>query len=281
MDQASPRIGLALGGGGARGLAHISVLEAFDDLGVRPTHIAGTSIGALIGAIYASGLSAAEIREHARELLANRRELIRRILADPAVTFGQLLSLRPRLGAMIDGELLVRAALPDGLPDRIEDLPTRFTAVATDFYRRTAHPLTQGPVVPAIAASIALPGLIAPRRIQGRVLIDGGVTDPLPFRQLDEVDIVIAVDVTGRPVGRPGRMPALPELVFRSSMIMQHLLVQANIERSPPDILIRPDVDHIRVLEFLKLPEIEKAAAAAREELKRRLADLLAAPPGR
>jgi len=173
----------------------------------------------------------------------------------------------------------VRAALPDGIPDQIEAMPIRFTSVATDFYRRSAHSISRGPLVPAIAASLALPGLIAPRRIEGHVLIDGGITDPLPFRHLKDVDIIIAVDVTGRPVRRPGRMPALPELLFRSSMIMQHLLVQANIERSPPDILIRPDVDHIRVLEFLKLPEIERASEAAREEVKQKLSAILAAPP--
>lgn len=275
MTTPGPRIGIALGGGGARGLAHISVLEAFDDLGVKPTHIAGTSIGALVGAAYASGLSAKAIREHTRQLLVNRRELFRRIFADPAVSLGQLLNLRPRLGSMIDGEILARVALPQGVPRLIEEMPIRFTAVATDFYDRSAYPISKGALIPALAASMALPGLIAPRRIDGRTLIDGGITDPLPFRQLTDVDTIIAVDVTGRPVRRPGRMPALPELLFRSSMIMQHLMVTANIERSPPDILITPDVDDIRVLEFFKLPLIEKASAAAREEVKRKLAALL------
>ncbi|WP_170984645.1 patatin-like phospholipase family protein [Rhodoligotrophos defluvii] len=281
MAAGAPQIGLALGGGGARGLAHIAILEAFDELGIKPARVAGTSIGALIGAVYAGGLSALEIRAHAERVLVNRRELIRRILADPEVNLRQLFGLRSPLGAAIDGRVLVRAALPPGMPERIEDFPIPFTAVATDFYGRRVYPLLRGPVVPALAASIALPGLISPQRLGNVVLVDGGITNPLPFDLLHHVDIVVAVDVTGRPISRPGRMPSMPELLFRSSMIMQHHLVQANIERSPPDILVVPEVDEIRVLEFFRLPQIMKAAQPAKEEVKRKLEALLRGRPAR
>ncbi|WP_342642751.1 patatin-like phospholipase family protein [Rhodoligotrophos ferricapiens] len=281
VPSATPKIGLALGGGGARGLAHIAILEAFDELGIKPAQIAGTSIGALIGAAYAGGISAAEIRAHAERILVNRRELIRRILADPEMNLRQLFGLRPPLGAAIDGRVLVRTALPPGIPDRIEEFSIPFTAVATDFYGRRAHPLMRGPVVPTLAASIALPGLISPQRLGNVILIDGGITNPLPFDLLHHVDIVVAVDVTGRPISRPGRMPSMPELLFRSSMIMQHHLVQANIERSPPDILVVPEVDEIRVLEFFRLPQILRQTQPAKEDVKRKLDAILNGRPAR
>lgn len=272
---AEPRIGLALGGGGARGLAHIAILEAFDEAGIKPAAIAGTSIGALIGAAYAAGYSAAEIRNHAELLLANRIEAARRFFADPRVRMLDLLNLRRFSGAFLDGESLARIALPEAVPETFEELKIPLTVVATDFYGRKELALNEGALLPAVAASLALPGLISPKRLGGRLLIDGGVTNPLPFDLLGEVDFTVAVDVTGRPVGEPSRRPSGSELWFRSSMIMQHLIVQAKIERRPPDVLIVPDVDQFRVLEFLRIREILAATARAKGELKGRLKTLL------
>ncbi|MGF7162338.1 NTE family protein [Rhodoligotrophos appendicifer] len=276
-----PRIGLALGGGGARGLAHIIILEAFDELGLRPARIVGTSIGALIGAAYAAGFTAAEIRAHAEGLLINRRELVRRVLADRETSLLQFFGFRPLSGSVVDGRILARAVLPEGMPNDFKDLHIPFMAMATDFYGRCEHPLTEGPLIPALAASMALPGLISPQRIANIVLVDGGITNPLPFDRLGDVDVTIAVDVTGRPIGSGDRLPTGPELWFRSSMIMQHLIVTAKLERSPPDILVVPEVDQVKVLEFLKVQQILKATEPAKEELKRKLSALLPKPTRR
>ncbi len=274
-DRPYPRIGLALGGGGARGLAHIAILEAFDETGVRPAAIAGTSIGALIGAAYAAGYSAREIRTHAEGALANRIEAARRFLGDSRVKMLDLINLRPFSGALFEGQALARLALPEIMPETFEELAIPLTLMATDFYGRKEVALKSGPLIPAVAASMALPGLVSPQTIDGCLLIDGGVTNPLPFDHLETVDITVAVDVTGRPVRESDEPPSGTELWFRSAMIMEHLIVQAKIERHAPDMLIVPDVDEFRVLEFLKIREILAGSAPAKAELKRALEKLL------
>jgi len=125
-----PSIALALGAGGARGLAHIAVLEALDEMGLAPIAIAGTSIGAIIGAAYAAGMKATRIRAHALSVLRNRTKV-----------FGSLFEARVgRLGdlfargnpVLLDGERLLDRFWPDEVPDAFEDLVIPFTAVATD-----------------------------------------------------------------------------------------------------------------------------------------------------
>ncbi len=275
-----PSIGLALGGGGARGLAHVVVLEAFDELGLTPVAIAGTSIGAMVGAAYAAGIAAADIRVHVNDTLRSRRQALRRIFSEGAGGVLDLFSLNPFGSAIVDGIPLLNLALPDGVPEDFGALKTPFSAVATDFYGRCQTVLSAGPLVPAIAASIALPGLISPQVIGGRLLIDGGMVNPLPFDQIvDRADIVVAIDVTGGPVGDDAAMPSRAELLFSSTQIMQHQLVQANLKDHPVDILITPDINRFRVLEFFKAGEIMMAAEPAKDELKRALEKIVTGAP--
>lgn len=272
-------IGLALGGGGARGLAHVVILEAFDDLGIRPAVLSGTSIGAMVGAAYAAGLDAAQIREHVEQTLHSRSRAIRRILSEGAGGIFDLVPIGALGSSIVDGVALLNFALPPGLPARIEDLGIPFSAVATDFYARSQAVLDEGPLVPAIAASIALPGLISPQVIGGRLLIDGGMVNPLPVDQVTgRAEVIVAVDVTGgpaEPVG--GGIPSRAELLFASSQIMQHGLVEAYLRQNPADILIRPDVARFRVLDFFKAGPIMDAGRPARDQLKRALEGVVSA----
>ena len=112
-----PRIGLALGGGSARGLAHIPMLEVFDELGLKPTVIAGCSIGALIGAGYAGGMSAKDIREHSEKLLSNRVDAFRYVFGVRKARLRDLLALQGLASFHIQGEKLAELALPDHLAD--------------------------------------------------------------------------------------------------------------------------------------------------------------------
>lgn len=268
-----PRIGLALGGGGARGLTHIHVLEALDDLGLRPAAIAGTSIGAMFGAGAAAGLSGAELHE-----------LTLASLGRPGDVWGRLWNLRPRsfsdlVGGipLFDPEAVLHEFLPAEIPADFSDLVLPFCAVATDFYGGAELELASGDLRRAIAASIALPVIFRPVEIDGKTLVDGGVANPLPFDRLPEnVDLVIAVDVVGSPV-RPSRRsaPNAREALFGASQVLMHSLIAEKLKSRQPDLLIRPSIDRFRVLDFLKAKEILEATASIREGTKRQLGELL------
>ncbi len=273
-----PRIGLALGGGGARGLAHIAMLEVFDELGIKPSVIAGTSAGALIGAAYASGVPAAQIRAHAEQVLSNRVEFARHLFGRGHGTLSRLIDVRFLGSVQVGGETLTRLVLPEGVAERVEDTVIPFKVVATDFYAGRATVIEEGPLVAAVAASIALPGLIAAPRSDGRVMIDGGITNPLPFDQVQAMsDVVVAIDVTGGPVERGPRGPSNADLAFGASQIMQKAITALMLEMNAPDILITPDVDRFRVLEFFRVHEIIEAARPAADELREKLDQALRA----
>lgn len=268
---AAMNIGIALGGGGARGLAHIVVLEALDELGVRPSRIAGTSMGALVGAVCAAGIAAGEMREHALESLSSRRGALQRIVAETGLGALTFFNLNPLKSALADGEDVLDVFWPDQVPVRFEDLEVPLSVIATDFYARREMKLDSGNLRTAVAASIALPGLLEPKIINGRFLIDGGVVNPLPIDHLGDADFKIAVDVIGAPVEKDTGPPPLGELLFRSLQITQAAVVEARLADHSVDILIRPAVDHFRILDFFKIKEIFKATEPAKEELKRAL----------
>ena len=129
----TPRIGLALGGGGARGLAHIPMLEVFDELGLKPSIIAGCSFGALVGAAYASGIPAKEIGDHARHILANRVQAAKYLFGVKGARLRDLLQRRSFRSLQIDGERLTSFIFPDGVAQRIEDTLIPLKIVTTDF----------------------------------------------------------------------------------------------------------------------------------------------------
>jgi NTE family protein len=267
-----PRVGLALGGGGARGLAHIAMLEAFDELGLTPAVIAGSSMGAVIGAIYASGVPARDLRAHAEAVLANRVELTRRIFQRRQGSVLDLLDFRLFGHVLVSGLALVDLMMPDGVAGKIDETAIPLKVIATDFYARSELILMAGPLRPAVAASIALPGFIAAPLIAGRLVVDGAISDPVPFEHVREgCDLTVAVDVTGGPVQRGEREPFNTDLMFGASQILMRHISALMRERNPPDIYIEPEVERFRVLEFFRVREILAAAAPAKEALKREL----------
>src|SRR5882757_176045 len=177
-------VGLALGGGGARGIAHIAVLDALDDMGKKPAAIAGTSIGALIGAAYAAGMSGKDIRRFVVALAHNRTEVFRRLIATRASTFANLFNIGFGSATLVDAEKFCAQFLPDEVPKEFGALEIPLTIIATDLYRRQQAVFSSGPLRPLLAASIALPTVMRPVVIADRVLIDGGATNPLPFDHL-------------------------------------------------------------------------------------------------
>lgn len=273
------RIGLALGGGGARGFAHIRVLEAFDELGIRPAVISGTSIGALFGAAFAAGMSARLIRAHAEEALSQRFDLLRQLFSARADPIQKLFNLLPLRSALLNPEVLLDLLLPSHVPTDFADLTIPLAVVATDFHAQEPRILAQGPLRKAIAASIALPALFQPVMIDGRPMMDGGLVNPLPFNLLQgAADVSIAVDVSGAAHGiETGdlTMPRAFEAIFASSQILQRSIVREMLKSSQPDVYIDAAVDRFQMLEFHRFREILEAAAPAKEILKRQLDRIL------
>ncbi|HET7157246.1 MAG TPA: patatin-like phospholipase family protein, partial [Hyphomicrobiaceae bacterium] len=208
-----PRIALALGGGSARGLAHIVMLEVFDELGIKPAIIAGTSMGSICGACYAAGLSAAEIREGFESQFTSAATFFKQFAGKLRGGISTLWSVRSP--GIVDNVTLFEMLLPEVLHSDFESLKIPFLAIAADFYAIEQVILDHGPVIPALAASCALPGMARPVVLEGRVLIDGGYINPVPYDVvMDRADITVAVDVTGDPQRRPGaRVPGTVEAV--------------------------------------------------------------------
>jgi NTE family protein len=268
VSSSAPSLAIALGGGGARGLSHILILEALDELGIRPRAIAGTSIGALMGAAYASGMSGADIRAHCSEMFQKRTELIKLFFSR---WDGKITEIWSSVALPISaGDRLIKALLPPDLPESFEELLIPLTVVTTDFYSQEEQIITEGPLFPAITASSALPTVFRPLDIDGRLLIDGGFVNPLPFDLLGgKADIIAAVDVSaGAPESR-GKNPTVIETLVSAMQIALRSIIHEKLRSGAPDILIRPNVGPYRVLDFFKFDEILAASADCKDEFKR------------
>ncbi|MBI2381395.1 MAG: patatin-like phospholipase RssA [Gammaproteobacteria bacterium] len=302
MDAAQkPRIGIALGSGSARGWGHIGVLNRLEELGIRPDIVIGSSVGALVGAAYASG-NLAKLEAWARTLA--RLDIIR--LLDPRLSGG----------GFIHGESLMGAIAEHVADCAIEDLPMRFACVATDLTTGQEVWLNQGSVLDAVRASIALPGVFTPVRRDERWLIDGGLVNPVPvsLARAMGADLIIAVNLNGDLVGRSLRpaeaptpvpspeagngeasalsrvltrfndlkdrfsldgllglgrdtaegpaAPGLFDVLTASINIMQDRITRSRMAGDPPDVLITPRLSPIRLMEF------DRAAEAIAEGVK-------------
>jgi NTE family protein len=269
---AGPRIGLALGGGGARGIAHIPMLEAIDELGLKPSIIAGCSMGALIGACYAGGMSGIDLRAHCLELLSNRINFAKYVFGSRKTKLTDLLSLQSLVGLHLSGEKLADLALPDHLPKNIEDTAIPLKLITTDYEQMAQVVLTSGSMITGVGASIAIPGLIAAPKINGRIHVDGGIVNPVPFDQVrDGCDIVVAIDVTGKPRPITNGNASNIELAIGSLFIMFNQLAETRRALSPPDIYIVPAVDQFGSGDFFKVKEMLAAAEPSKDHLKRLL----------
>jgi NTE family protein len=265
-----PRIGVALGGGSARGLTHIPFIEAMDELGLTPAAIAGTSIGALIGSGWANGMTGRELREHAMSVLGTMRVIAGRLWGRQIGSLGGL--VRNGFNLQLDANRVVDAFLPDPFPDDFKDLKVPLYVVATDFQSWHQAVFNSGELRPAIAGSIAIPSLFKPVRYANHVLVDGGVVNPLPVDQASGHDLLVAVDVNGDPSEALNRAEfrAL-DLWFGSAQIMMHSLTAHMMAAYPPDVYARPHISSFGALEFWRVKEIIEAADREKDNFKRHL----------
>ena len=280
------RVALALGAGGARGLAQIGVIEAIQARGLRIDAIAGSSSGALVGGVFAAG-KLAEFREGIEAL---DRGAFLRLLSDPAL--GE--------GGLFHGHRLV-AAMREvvGDPD-IETLPIPFVAVAVDLMRQREVWLRNGPLWQAIRASFAIPGLFTPALVHGRELVDGGLLAPLPITatRLSDAQRLIAVDMHGWPQQPHGELPdeqaddhdghglaawierrvhrhwpehdehaiGLTEVMARALDTMQAQIARVQLALDPPEVVIRIPRDACLFYEFWRAKELVEIGRAEAEK---------------
>lgn len=269
---------LALGAGGARGLAHIAVFEALDELGVKPVAISGSSIGAVMGAAYAAGMSPRALRRHVIATVQDRATLVRRLLGARASGFAWSSLLRVPFGhnpVLLDADKFCAAFLPEAVPEDFSALTIPLLVIASDLYGQAEVVFSDGPLRPAIAASMAIPGLVQPVEHEGRVLVDGAAVDPLPFTQLaGRADVVVAVDCSAGP-RENATVPEAWDSVFATITLMGNTIVAEKLQRVRPDLLIRPNVAIFRLLDFLQAIAIIRAGEAIKDEIKRDLTALL------
>ena len=205
-DLSRPRVALALGSGGARGYAHIGVIHELRDRGYQVAGIAGSSMGALVGGLQAAG-RLDDFADWARSL--TQRAILR--LLDPSISAAGVLRAEKILDAVRD--ILGTVT--------IEQLSIPYTAVATDLLAGKSVWLQRGPVDEAIRASIAIPGVIAPHVVDGRLLADGGILDPLPMAPIAAVnaDLTIAVSLAGSETGGDAEPEPRPTTEWLNRML--------------------------------------------------------------
>lgn len=306
-----PKIGLALGSGSARGWAHIGVIQALLKLGIKPKIVAGTSIGAIVGAAYASN----KINE----------------LEDMAcaITWKEILNyfdLTVVGGGFIQGEKLFNFFRQHVDEDSIELLPCRFAAVATELNTGREIWFQEGSLLEAVRASIALPGVFTPIKVNGRWLVDGGLSNPVPVSLCRAMgaDVVIAVNLNGDIIGKHTRKnhspkprsdiigndngsslfdrissqisngfqkqknillnrlfgddldsPGVLEVTASSINIMQDRLTRSRMAGDPPDIVLSPQLSQLGLMEFDKAAVAIEEGKASVERMRPALEQLL------
>jgi NTE family protein len=288
-----PRVGLVLSGGGARGATHIGVLKMLDQLHVPVDVIAGTSMGAVVGGLYASGMSGEQIeramasldwqaafrdRPPRTELDYRRKEEDRRFLVNLPVGLQGKRLVIPK--GLVQGQMLTETlrllTLPVARITDFDQLPTRFRAVATNLETGGKRVIGDGDLTTAMRASMSVPGLLAPVEYRGELLVDGGLADNLPIdvaRSMG-VDILIVVDA-GFPLQPRKSLNSLPGITNQ----MLSILLRKDIERDlatlgPNDIVVSPQLGDFSSYDFPETMKIVSAGVAAAQAVQTRLAAL-------
>lgn len=273
-------VAIAFGGGGARGLAHIWIMEALDELGVAPVALSGTSIGSLAAACYASGMSGAELREYVVELFGNKGEVLSRLWQNRPKSFSEIFATPNPVGNWVqfDPEWLAESFLPANVKRDFADFAMPVSMSASNYFTGQEVVFREGAVIPAIAASMAIPALFRPVLIDDNVLIDGGCVNPMPIDHVRaSADIVIAVDVVGVPQKPADGKVGSFEMGFGATQILMQTIQREKMRHDKVDILVQPLISSFRPLDFLKAAGILAASEPAKEDVKRSLALLMEA----
>lgn len=254
-----PVVGLALGGGAARGFAHVGVIKVLEAHGIRPDIVVGTSVGSFVGAFYAGGYDIASLEQLAREV---KEEQLRDIVfPDRGFVKGE------RLQDFVNQKLGNRS---------IEELPLRYAAVATDLADGKIAVFTRGNTGMAVRASSAIPGVFQPVQIDGREYVDGGLVSPVPVQVARDLgaDLVIAVDIAKRP-GEKAVIVSTTDVFDQALDIMVGHLAKKEIGSA--DVIVQPDTRGLVSIDFTTRSDaIEEGIDAAGQSMERVLDGLAA-----
>ena len=261
MDRDVKTLGLALSGGAILGAAHIGVLKALDELGVRATHLAGTSMGAIVASFYAFGFSGREIEGIAEEL-----------------RWPDITGFSPSKLGLLSMERLMETLRGHLGPVRIESASRPLALIATDISSGEKVVMREGDLATAAAASACVPGIFIPVEREGRLLVDGGLLENLPVSPLTEwgVDRILAVDVhAGRRFLRPR---SLPELLINA---LDVALANSGRESArAADLLIAPDTSSWSRAQTDDIPAlVAEGYRAAKEALRAQPRSFFPLPP--
>jgi len=253
-----PRIGLALGGGAARGFAHVGVIQVLEEAGITPDLVTGTSAGSLVAALHASGRTGSQLQRIAETM-------------DEATFADWTLPLFSR--GMLRGDALARYVSQQVGGRRIEDLPMSLGIVATDLHSGQGVLFQRGDVATAVRASSAVPGLFQPVPISGREYVDGGLVAPVPVRQARQMgaELVIAVDISQVPeANAPGDVF---QILMQTFTIMSKSINTLEL-RGPELVVVRPVLNGVSGADFSAR---RRAIQAGREAMTQALPQLRAA----
>jgi NTE family protein len=251
------RIGLALGGGGARGIAHLGVWQRLMELGVELHCIAGTSIGAIAGAIIAAG----RVDEALKWCAESDWKKLPKLFMETQFT-SKALTKGTRVERLL-AELVGAKAF--------DELSTRFAAVATDLNTGERVVMRDGDLLSAVRASMSIPGVFRPVERGGRILIDGQLVDPIPIAACLAMgaDKVIAVDVSplvAPASAKPFRKLRIAGVLLKSFGILNYELARRELAVNKPDVLIRPDVGQVLALDFRRTAQLVEIGRQAVDE---------------
>lgn len=248
MSHKKITIGLALGAGAARGIAHIGILQKLETAGIPIDYIAGSSTGALIGALYASGVSSQELQEFALN-----------------ITWSDLIAPHPTLKSLVSGKRMVKLLQKHSRVDRFEDLQIPFAVVVSDFETGQSTPITEGELFPAILASCSIPLLFPPVYLKSRKYIDGGFAAMIPVETVRQMgaDIVIACDVhhNAKQIGKAGRH--FFSILFRLMILVLRNNTQESKTRA--DLVIHVNASGIGLTHLNKGKELIQRGIQATE----------------
>ena len=256
---AAPKIALALGGGAARGFAHVGVIKALEAQGIVPDIVVGTSAGSVVAALYAGGANGFELQKLA--LSMEEGSVSDWVLPDRGFIRGEALQ------NFVNKALLNRP---------MNALPRKLAVVATELRTGELTVLRSGDVGLAVRASSSVPGVFQPVRIGGREFVDGGLVSPVPAKVARDLgaDFVIAVDISSKP--KNAKVSSMIDVLLQTFTIMSATVAQYELGQA--DVVIRPDVGNISGTDFqskhLAILEGEKAAAEKMEQIRAALAKI-------
>ncbi len=253
-----PLVALVLGGGGARGFAHIGALKVLDDAGIRDDLVVGTSAGSVVGALYAGGIRNDELLDAA--LAVQREQLIDFVFPNRGFIEGD------RLEAYVDRALGGRL---------IEQLAIPFVAIATELSSGRLVAFNRGDVGTAVRASCSVPAIFQPASIDGRDYVDGGLVSPVPVRVARRLgaDLVIAIDVSRQP-DEQGRFDSTTAILAHAFVVMEHSLAQT--ETALADVVIHPDLAGVPATDLAARGEAIRAGERAARAALPRIRELIA-----